>query len=463
MPTLFEKIWESHVIRDLGDGWALLHIDRQLLHDLLPSALQAVADRGLQVANPELVFATADHAVSSAPGRTGTTFPAGAKLHSALSRLCLEAGVTLFDVGREGQGIVHVIGPELGLVLPGVTVVCGDSHTCTNGALGAVAFGIGTSECTHALATSTLRLRKPQQMRLTLEGALGAGVTSKDVILHIIGLLGTAAGVGSAIEYAGSTVEAMDMEARLTLCNLSVELGARSGIIAPDETTFAYIKGRRFAPTGAQFDAAVACWRGLRSDPDASFVRDETINVSKVSPTVTWGVSPEQALAIDGRIPDPDAAGDGAQREAIRVALEYMGLAAGQPIAGTHIDWVFIGSCTNSRISDLRAAAAFAAGRRVAHGVTAWVVPGSVSVKRQAEAEGLDQIFKNAGFQWREPGCSLCVAANGEQVPPGKRVVSTSNRNFIGRQGPGARTHLASPAMAVAAAVTGEIFDVRRL
>jgi 3-isopropylmalate/(R)-2-methylmalate dehydratase large subunit len=463
MPTLFDKIWQSHVIRDLGDDWALLHIDRHLLHDLLVPALQAVADRGLTLANPELVFATPDHAVSSAPGRSGTTFAPGGKLWTALKRLCLEAGVTLFDLGQEGQGIVHVIGPELGLVLPGLTVICGDSHTCTNGGLGALAFGVGTSECMHALATSTLRLRKPRQMRLNLQGLLSSRVTAKDLILHVIATLGTAAGVGSAIEYAGSAVDAMGIEARLTLCNLSVELGARSGIIAPDETTFAYIKGRRFAPKGAEFDAAVASWRELRSGSDAIFARDETIDVSTVPPTVTWGVSPEQALAIDGHVPNPDFVSDPAKRLAIRAALDYMGLDSGQPIAGTKVDWVFIGSCTNSRISDLRQAAALAEGRHVARGVTAWVVPGSVSVKRQAEEEGLEKIFKKAGFEWREPGCSMCVAANGERVPSGARAVSTSNRNFVGRQGPGARTHLASPAMAVAAAVTGEIYDVRRL
>lgn len=464
MPTLFEKIWNAHVVSDLGNGWALLHIDRQLLHDLSgPHSLAALAERGLKPANPELVFATPDHAVSSAPGRTGTTFPPGGKLWTVLKTLTEAAGVRLFDLGQEGQGIVHVMGPELGLVLPGMTLICGDSHTCTNGALGALAFGVGSTEGVHGLATSTIRLKKPKQMRVRLEGELGQGVTAKDAILHVIGRLGTATGTEHAIEFAGSAVEAMGIEARLTLCNLAVELGARSGIVAPDEATFAYIQGRRFAPQGVAFDRAVAAWRLLFSDSDAAFDGDVVIDAAIVAPTVTWGVSPEHALPIDGCVPHPGQAADAAEAEAIQAALDYMGLEAGQPIAGAKVDRVFIGSCANSRISDLRAAAAIAKDRKVAANVTAWVVPGSLAVKRQAEAEGLDRVFLEAGFEWREPGCSMCVAANGEQVAPGARAVSTSNRNFVGRQGPGARTHLASPAMAAAAAVTGEIFDARRL
>ncbi len=461
MSTLFDKVWDAHVVRDLSDGWALLHIDRHLLHDLSgPPALRAVKARGLPLASPELVFATADHAVSSAPGRTSETFPLGGRLHAALKGLAGEAGVRFFDLGQDGQGIVHVMAPELGLVLPGLTLICGDSHTCTNGGLGAIALGVGSTESAHALATSTLRLRKPRQMRIRLGGTLGPGVGAKDVILHVIGRLGAAAGVGHAVEYAGPAVEAMSVEQRLTLCNLSVELGARLGMVAPDDTAFAYLRGRPYAPQGEAFDAAIARWRGLFSDPDAVFDREETFDLSDVAPTVTWGTSPEHALPIDGRTPEPSLAADPA---AMQAALDYMGLEPGQPIAGAKVDWVFIGSCANSRISDLREAAALARGRRIAPHVTAWVVPGSAAVKRQAEAEGLDRIFRDAGFQWREPGCSLCVAANGEQVPPGARAVSTSNRNFVGRQGPGARTHLASPAMAVAAAVTGEIYDVRRL
>lgn len=461
--TLFDKIWDAHVVRDLGDGWALLHIDRHLLHDLSGSAsLADMAKRGLAVHDPDLVFATPDHAVSTRPGRDGTTYVPGGKLWSALRHGAQRFGIRLFDLGESGQGIVHVMGPEQGIVLPGLTMVCGDSHTCTNGALGALALGVGSSESTHALATQTLRLQRPRHMRIRCEGALAPGVTAKDLALHIIGLLGADAGVGHAVEYAGSTIEALEVEARLTLCNLTVELGARSGVIAPDERTFAYVKGRRFAPQGADFEAAVAAWRELRSDADAQFDREVDIDARMVAPTVTWGTSPEHAIAIDARIPDPQqAAGQGA--DAITQALDYMGLDAGAPIAGTPVDWVFIGSCTNSRLSDLRVAADIARGRRVASHVRAWVVPGSEDVKRAAEAEGLHEVFAAAGFEWREPGCGMCVAANGEQVPPKARCVSTSNRNFVGRQGPQARTHLASPAMAVAAAVTGHLCDVRTL
>lgn len=461
--TLFDKIWDAHVVRDLGDDWALLHIDRHLLHDLSGSAsLADMAEQGLAVHDPDLVFATPDHAVSTRPGRDGTTYVPGGRLWSALRQGAQRFGIRLFDVGQSGQGIVHVMGPEQGIVLPGLTMVCGDSHTCTNGALGALALGVGSSESTHALATQTLRLQRPKHMRIRCEGALAPGVTAKDLALHIIGLLGANAGVGHAVEYAGSTVEALEVEARLTLCNLTVELGARSGVIAPDERTFAYVKGRRFAPQGADFEAAVAAWRELRTDADALFDREAHIDARTVAPMVTWGTSPEHAIAIDARTPDPrEATGQGA--DAIAQALDYMGLEAGAPIAGTPVDWVFIGSCTNARLSDLRAAADIARGRRVARKVRAWVVPGSEDVKRAAEAEGLHEVFAAAGFEWREPGCGMCVAANGEQVPPKARCVSTSNRNFVGRQGPQARTHLASPAMAVAAAVTGHLCDVRSL
>lgn len=461
--TLFDKLWDAHVVRDLGDGWALLHIDRHLLHDLSGSAsLADMARRGLAVCNPELAFATPDHVVSTKPGRDGTTYLGGHKLWSSLKQGAARARIRMFDIGERGQGIVHVMGPEQGIVLPGLTVICGDSHTCTNGALGALALGVGSSESTHALATQTLRLQRPRRMRIRCEGALGRGVSAKDLALHIIGKLGAAAGVGHAIEYAGSTVESLDVEARLTLCNLTVELGARSGVIAPDEKTCVYVKGRRFAPQGEDFEAAVTTWRDLKSDADAVFDRDELIDASLVAPTVTWGTSPEHAMAIDALIPDPQHAAS-ADGDAVAQALDYMGLRANAPIAGTPIDWVFIGSCTNSRLSDLRVAADLARGRRVAPNVHAWVVPGSEDVKRAAEAEGLHEIFLAAGFEWREPGCSMCVAANGEQVPPKARCVSTSNRNFVGRQGPQSRTHLASPAMAVAAAVTGRLSDVRTL
>lgn len=462
--TLFDKLWDAHVIRDLGDGWALLHIDRHLLHDLSgPPALADVDARGMKLHNPELVFSTPDHAVSSQPGRVASTYPVGGKLHAALKSRSDLMGVRMFDLGQPGQGIVHVMGPELGIVLPGLTLICGDSHTCTNGGLGAMAFGVGSSESTHALATQTLRQQKPKQLRIRCEGTLRPGVTPKDLALHIIRELGAAAGVGSAIEFAGPAIEAMEVEGRLTLCNLSVELGARFGIIAPDERTFEYLRGKPYAPQGALFDAAVSDWRKLFSDPDAHFDREEVIDASFVTPTITWGTSPEHAIPVDGRVPDPDEVTDVARRDTLQAALDYMGLKAGQAIAGTPIDWVFIGSCANSRLSDLRAAAEVIRGKQVADRVTAWVVPGSELVKRAAEAEGLDKVFKAAGFAWREPGCSMCVAANGEQVPPQKRSVSTSNRNFVGRQGPGARTHLASPAMAAAAAIAGAITDVKRV
>ena len=459
--TLFDKLWATHVIRDLGDGWALLHIDRHLLHDLSgPPALAEVAARGMALHNPELVFATPDHAMSSQPGRNGLTYAPGGRLWSALRERTRSAGVRLFDLGEPGQGIVHVMGPELGIVLPGLTMICGDSHTCTNGGLGAMAFGVGSSDSTHALATQTLRQQKPRQMRIRCDGALRPGVTAKDLALHIIGKLGAAAGVAHAVEFAGPAIEAMEVEGRLTLCNLSVELGARFGLVAPDQRTFDYLRGRPFAPQGEAFDAAVAQWRALSTEPGARFDREEAIDASAVRPTITWGTSPEHAIAIDACVPDPREAADEAQRDTLAAALDYMGLRAGQAIAGTPIDWVFIGSCANSRITDLRAAAAVARGQRVAPGVTAWGVAGAGDVKRAAEAEGLHEVFKAAGFAWREPGCSMCVAANGEQVPPQQRAVSTSNRNFVGRQGPGARTHLASPAMAPAAALAGVITDL---
>ena len=462
--TQLDKVWDAHVVTDLGDGWSLLHVDRHLLHDLSGGeGLRMIAERGLKVRNPELTFATADHAVSSQPGRTGETFAPGARLWASLRDRSRSEGVHYFELGEIGQGIVHVMGPELGVTLPGVTLVCGDSHTCTHGGLGALAFGVGSSELVHTLATQTIRQRRPKTMRVTFEGALGEGVSPKDMILHLIGRIGAAAGTGFAVEYAGGAVRALGVEGRMTVCNLSIELGAKIGFVAPDDTTFAYVEGRRFAPKGALFDRAVEAWRRLPTDEGAVFDREISIDASAIAPTVTWGTSPEHAIGVDGIIPDPNDAPDAERRDAWAAALDYMGLKPGRPLAGTKVDWVFVGSCTNSRLSDLREAARVAKGRHVAEGVTAWVVPGSERVKRDAEAEGLDQVFREAGFAWREPGCSMCVAANGERVPPGARSVSTSNRNFVGRQGPGARTHLASPAMAVAAAVTGAIADVRRL
>lgn len=462
--TLFDKVWEAHVVKNLGDGWALLHIDRHLLHDLSGApALSEIGARKLPLHNPELAFATPDHVVSSAPGRTGQTYPLGGMLWAGLKKGTEAGGVRLFDIGQPGQGIVHVMGPELGIVLPGVTLVCGDSHTCTNGGLGALAFGIGSSEIVHVLATQTLRQQKPKRMRIRFEGELKAGVSAKDLILHAIGRLGASAGVGYAVEFAGSAVRAMPIEGRLTICNLSVELGAKYAQISPDETTFNYLRGRMFSPQGDDFEAAVKAWRDLATDAEAVFDREEVFEAGDVVPTITWGTSPDQSITIDGLIPSPDEAPDDIRREEWRAALEYMGLEAGKPLAGVKVDWVFIGSCANSRLSDLEEAAKIVQGRRVAEGVTAWVVPGSEQVKRAAEVVGLDQVFRDAGFDWREPGCSMCVAANGERVPPQARAVSTSNRNFVGRQGPDARTHLASPAMAAAAAVTGVITDVRRL
>jgi 3-isopropylmalate/(R)-2-methylmalate dehydratase large subunit len=462
--TLFDKIWDEHVVQSLGDGWALLHIDRHLLHDLSGTGgLKELADRGLAVRNPELAYASPDHAVSSAPGRTGVTFAGGARLYTGLKLLSSRAGIRLFDLGHPGHGIVHVMAPELGIVQPGLTVICGDSHTCTNGALGAIAFGVGSSEVTHALATQTLLQRKPRNMRVRFEGTRARGVTAKDMALYLIGHIGASAGTGYAIEYAGSAVEALSIEERMTLCNLSIEMGAKIGLVAPDEKTIDYIRGREFAPQGGRFDQAVGHWRGLPSDVDAVFDREHVIDAAVIEPMITWGTSPEHVVPVSARVPDPSRCDDPARRQAWVEALDYMGLEANAPLVGTRIARVFIGSCTNSRLSDLREAAALIRGRHVAQGVTAWVVPGSENVKRAAEAEGLDALFKTAGFEWREPGCSMCVAANGEQAAPGERVVSTSNRNFVGRQGPGARTHLASPAMAVAAALTGAITDARSL
>ncbi|MCW5730909.1 MAG: 3-isopropylmalate dehydratase large subunit [Alphaproteobacteria bacterium] len=461
--TLFDKVWEPHVVARLGGDTVLLHIDRHLMHDLGgPVGLAELKRRGHRVRNPELTFATPDHAVSSAPGRTEDTNPTGGRLLRGLRAGAAEAGIRLFDLGEPGQGIVHVIGPEQGISLPGLTIVCGDSHTCTHGGVGALAFGIGSSELLHVLATQTLVQRRPKRMRVCFEGRMQEGVLPKDLILHLIATHSAAGGVGHAVEYAGSAIEAMGIEGRMTVCNLSIEFGAKMGMVAPDEATFQFLADRPYAPKGRSWDLALAHWRGLPSDADARFDHEITLDISALAPQVTWGTSPQDTIAVDGHVPDPAREGDPDRRKAIAQALDYMGLQPGQPIAGTEVDWVFIGSCTNSRLPDLRAAASVIKGRKVAEGVRAWVVPGSGQVKRDAEAEGLDQVFKSAGFEWREPGCSMCVAANGETVPPGKRSVSTSNRNFVGRQGPGARTHLASPAVAAAAALAGRIVDLRK-
>ena len=394
--------------------------------------------------------------MSSEPGRTEETYAGGTRLLRLLRDEAKLARVKAYDINQDGQGIVHVIGPELGLTQPGSVIVCGDSHTCTHGGLGALAFGVGRSEVTHVLATQTLPQKKPRRMRVRFEGALGAGVAPKDLILHLIGQIGAGGGNGHAIEYAGSVVRAMSVEGRLTMCNLSIELGAKIGMIAADDIAFEYLAGREFSPKGAMWDQALAYWRGLATDDDAEFDTEYSINASAVGPQITWGTSPQQVVSVDGSVPVPK---DAAEEK----ALHYMGLTPGLRMEGIGIDWVFIGSCTNGRIEDLRAAAHVARGRKVAGGVRAWVVPGSQKVKRAAEAEGLDSVFREAGFEWREPGCSMCLAANGEVMPPLARSVSTTNRNFVGRQGPEARTHLASPAMAAAAAITGHITDIRKL
>src|SRR5262245_10673109 len=461
--TLLAKIWDQHVIARVSDDTDLLHVDRHLLHDLGGSrGLLDLKNRNLPVHNPELTFATPDHAISTARGRAGTS-KVGQELLAGLRVETSATGIRMFDVDEPGQGIVHVIGPELGLSLPGCLIVCGDSHTCTHGGLGALAFGIGSSELTHVLATQALIQRRPKTMRVRFEGKLPLGVTAKDMILALIGHIGAAGGTGYAVEYAGSAIRDLPVEARLTICNLSIELGAKMGMVAPDEKTFEFLRGRPYAPDGEMWEMAVAAWRELPSDADAVFDKEVLIDVTKIIPQVTWGISPEHVVGVDGRIPDPKTIDDPARRAAIETALDYMGLEGGAPIAGTPVDWVFIGSCTNSRLSDLRAAAEVVRGRKVAAGVRAWIVPGSENVKRDAVAEGLDRIFIEAGFEWREPGCSMCLAANGETGAPGQRSVSTSDRHVVRRPGPQVRHRLASPASAAAAAIAGAIADVRTM
>ncbi|GAB5373918.1 MAG: 3-isopropylmalate dehydratase large subunit [Acuticoccus sp.] len=462
--TLVDKIWNHHVVATLGDGVDLLHVDRHLLHDLAGViSLEEMAARGLTPMRPDLTVATLDHAVSSAPDRTAATTAISQRYVPAMERMCRDAGIPLFALDGAGQGIVHVVGPEEGLTLPGLTVVCGDSHTSSHGALGALAWGIGSSEVTHVLATQTIRQRRPRQYRVRLEGRVRPGVDAKDIILALIGRDGVDAAVGSAVEYCGPAVDAMSIDERLVLCNMTIEMGARFGIVAPDDTALAYIAGRPFAPKGAMWDRAVAHWAGLFSDPDARFDTEVTLDCSAVAPQVTWGTSPEQVGAIDGSVPDPSRFTDPSRRRAAQDALAYMDLSPGQRMDQVPVDWVFIGSCAGGRLQDLRNAAAVVRGRTVAAGVTAWIVPGSTGVRRAAEAEGLDAVFRAAGFQWRQSGCSLCSAANGETVPSGMRCVATSNRNFVGRQGVGARTHLASPAVAAASALTGRLTDPRQV
>ena len=461
--TLFEKIWTQHVVKELSSDVSLLSIDRHYLHDLEAGPnFKRLANLGYRVHNPDLTYAMPDHAIASSPGRATDTNPTGGRLLREMRRGAFASGIRLFDIGDPGQGIVHVAAPEMGLTLPGATVVCPDSHTCTHGAFGALAIAIGSSEVAHVLATQTLRQKKPKMMRIKLEGARAPGVTAKDVILATIGQLGTAVGRGFAIEYAGSLVGELTIDERLTVCNLSIELGSKTGIMAPDDTTYEYLAGLAYAPKDALFDQAVAQWRNLPSDEDAIFDAERVIRVPDIAPQITWGTSPQDVIDVTGRIPDPLNEPNTERRKSMEAALNYMGLRPGEPIEGTQINWVFIGSCTNGRLSDLREAANVLSGRKVAPSVRAWIVPGSETVKRAAEREGLDRKFIEAGFEWREPGCSMCLGANGDIIAPGERSVSTTNRNFIGRQGPGARTHLASPTMAIAAAIAGCIVDVRK-
>ena len=458
--TLFEKIWSGHVVTEGPGEHALLYIDRHLLHEGSTHAFHRMARNGSRMRRPDLSFATADHYVLTTPG-TPTADAERGRMVESLTRHTGEQGVTFFGVGDDRRGIVHVIGPEQGLTLPGILLVCGDSHTATHGAFGCLAFGVGSTEVEHVMLTQTLWQKKSKSMRVTVEGRLGFGVTAKDVILAVIARIGAAGGVGHVIEYAGAVMRAMTMDERMTVCNMSIEAGARAGMVAPDETTFAYLEGRPFAPRGERWARALAYWKTLSSDAEARFDREVALDGTEIAPTVTWGTSPQDALPITERVPDPARAADATRRESMERALAYMGLTAGTPLTDIVVDRVFIGSCTNSRLDDLRAAAQVVKGRRAV--VPAWIVPGSGLVKRAAEAEGLDQIFREAGFEWREAGCSMCVGMNGETARAGERVASTSNRNFEGRQGQGARTHLVSPTMAAAAAVTGRLIDVRAL
>ena len=460
--TLFDKIWNAHAIVVRSDGATLLHIDRHLVHDGGNNAFRFIAEKGLKVRDPGRTFATPDHYVAThGRGLQAINDPNRRSMVEGLAKHTKESGVTLFDLGDKRQGIVHVVGPEQGLSQPGMVIVCGDSHTATHGAMGALAFGIGASEVAHVLATQTLWQKKPKTMRISVDGALAPGVHAKDVILAIIAKISAAGGTGHALEYAGSAIRGLSIEGRLTICNMSIEAGARAGMVAPDETTFSYLKGRPYAPKGADWDKALGFWRTLPTDEGATFDREVTLDAAEIAPMVTWGTSPEAASPITGHVPDPASAGDAVRRDSMERALNYMGLEPGMALSDIKVDRVFIGSCTNSRIEDLRAAADVAKGRKTV--VPSMVVPGSGLVKEQAEAEGLDKIFQRAGFEWREAGCSMCVGMNGDLVMPGERCASTSNRNFVGRQGKGARTHLVSPVMAVAAAVSGKLTDVRQL
>ncbi|MBL8226222.1 MAG: 3-isopropylmalate dehydratase large subunit [Chromatiales bacterium] len=463
--TLIDKLWDAHTVADLGDGTTLLYIDRVFLHERTGSvALQELAAAGRAVRNPEQVFCTMDHIVDTLPGRGDQTrMPGGTEFITATRHAARAAGINLFDLGDPRQGIVHVVSPEQGIALPGVTLVCPDSHTCTLGGLGALAWGIGSTEGEHALATKTLVVRKPKLMRVWFDGHVAPGVYAKDLVLHLIQHYGASGGSGYAVEFAGPAISALGVEARLTLCNMAVEFGAFTGIIAPDEATIDYVRGRTYAPKGADWDRAVAHWRTLKTDADAVFDREIRVDASALGPQVTWGTSPQHGSAVDGQVPNPAAEADANRRQAMERALAYMGLAPGTPLAGLPINAAFIGSCTNSRLSDLREAARVLRGRRVAPGVKAICVPGSTPVKLAAEAEGLDQVFRDAGFEWRESGCSMCFFAGGESFGHEERVVTSTNRNFENRQGPRTRSHLASPATVAASAIAGRISDPRPL
>jgi 3-isopropylmalate/(R)-2-methylmalate dehydratase large subunit len=461
--TLFEKVWDQHVVVEPKGEPTVLYIDLQLLHEVTsPQAFEGLRIAGRKVRRPDRCIATVDHNVpTTIEGRLHIVDQIAATQIETLRKNCADFGVELYDVNSREQGIVHVIGPELGITKPGMTIVCGDSHTSTHGAFGALAFGIGTSEVEHVLATQTLPQSKPKTFRIAVEGKLPRGVTAKDIILAIIGKIGTDGATGCVIEYAGSAIRALSMEGRMTICNMSIEAGARAGMIAPDETTFAYLEGRRFSPKGEAWTAAVAEWSKLPSDHGAKFDRELVIEATTLVPYVSWGTSPGMVAPITATIPDPAATKDEQERKGLERALEYMALKPGTPLADVEIDRVFIGSCTNSRIEDLRAAARIAAGYKVSTHVSAMVVPGSQQVKAQAEKEGLDRVFKDAGFDWREPGCSMCLGMNPDILSPGERCASTSNRNFEGRQGRGGRTHLVSPEMAAAAAIAGHFVDIR--
>jgi len=459
--TLYEKIWAQHVVTTREDGTSLLWVDRHFAHEGSFHAFEALRHTGRKVRRPDLTIGIADHYVPTRSRSAEGAHPEIATMIRLLDEHTAEQGVRLFGLNHPDQGIVHVVGPEQGYTQPGLLIVCGDSHTSTHGAFGALAFGIGASEVAHVLATQTLWQKPSRTLRITVDGRLGAGVTAKDLILGVIAVMGADGAAGHVIEYAGTAITGLSMEARMTVCNMSIEAGGRAGMIAPDETTFAWLKGRPNAPAGDTWDKAVAHWSTLKSDPEAVFDREVRLDGAAIAPTVTWGVTPEHAAPVTDRVPDPDDAADAGRKASWAAALDYMGLTPGQPLTDIRVDRVFVGSCTNARIEDLRAAAGVLDGRKVA--VPTMIVPGSSAVRRQAEAEGLDRTFLAAGAEWLQSGCSMCAATNGDMVTPGERCASTTNRNFRGRQGPGSRTHLMSPAMAAAAAVTGRITDVRTL